>query len=113
MTVIGHGIIAPDHPHRFTDALDRVFFHMGSALDDVQARKIAAYLADGRHLPAAEAMASIAAAKQRTMSSEDCSILRTVVEAYNGDLTQIRRMESQVATGTPPSRSKPHLLRLA
>lgn len=112
MTVIDHGTLTPDHQHRFTDALDQVFFHLGSSLDDVQARKVTGYLTDGKNLPAAETLALVAATRKRAVSEQDLSVLRTVIEAYKGNLSNIRRLESQTAEAPTLSMKAPRTLRL-
>ncbi|MEV6231296.1 hypothetical protein AB0L88_25915 [Saccharopolyspora shandongensis] len=114
MSAMDPGVIAPESPQSFSSALDQVLFHMGSALNDEQANKVAGYLEGGKALPAAEALASIAAAKRRMVSREDRNILRTVIETYNGDLTHISSLESQAVTDAPTVTIKaPRLLGLA
>ncbi|MGW5646260.1 hypothetical protein ACWEV3_39755 [Saccharopolyspora sp. NPDC003752] len=79
----------------FTDGLDQVLFHMGSALKEDQTDIVADHLEHGNVLAAAETMASIAAARRRRMSHEDRGLLRVVIETYNGNRTNIDRLDSQ------------------
>ncbi|MGI8306402.1 hypothetical protein [Saccharopolyspora hattusasensis] len=98
----------------FTDALDQVLFHMGSALDEEQTAVVAAHLERGNVLPAAEAMASIGAARRRRMSREDRVLLRLVIETYDGNLTDIDRLDTQAVLDAPTVRIKaPRFLGLA
>lgn len=98
----------------FTDVLDQVFFHMGSALDKQQTDLVADHLEHGNMLSAAEAMASIAAARRRRMSREDRRFLRIVIETYDGNLKDIDRLDSQAAVDAPTVEIKaPRFLGLA
>ncbi|MER5387734.1 hypothetical protein [Saccharopolyspora sp. NPDC002686] len=105
MTVIDHGIVAHDQSAFLTDSLDRVFFHMGSTLDNDQADKISDHLAAGDNVRAAQALAAIAAAAQRLLPHDDRLALRTIIEAYNGDLTHIRALDAQANAEVAPPRS--------
>ncbi|PKW17990.1 hypothetical protein [Saccharopolyspora spinosa] len=98
----------------FADALDQVLFHMGSALDEEQTNMVAGHLERRNVLPAAEAMASIGAEKRRRMSREDRNLLRLVIETYDGNRTDIDRLDSQAVLDAPTVRIRaPRFLGLA
>lgn len=101
-------------PQDFTGALDQVLFHMGSALDEEQTNMVANDLERGNVLAAAEAMASIGAEKRRRMSREDRGLLRMVIETYDGNLTDVDRLDSQAVLDAPTVRIRaPRFLGLA
>ncbi|MGW1680112.1 hypothetical protein [Saccharopolyspora sp. NPDC002376] len=101
MSVTDTAAIARDTSGLAADDLEQVLFHLGSAVDRVQTTKIVAHLDAGRVLPAAELLAAIAVAKQRTVSREDRHVLRWTIEAGNGDLTNVRVLESQAVEAGP------------
>lgn len=86
--------------------IEQVLFHMGSAVNDAQTDEIVGYLDEGKIFSAAKALAAIAAAKRRSLSSEDRDLLRRIIEEHRGDPTNLGILDSLSVTGASATASK-------